>query len=150
MSLGYFGIRPRRYTFTCVLSWTLLALGPFIAGAGLGGPIVALLMRSEPHSHGMVYGAEPRSSCWRATRAEALRLHPRCEACNCDHDLQAHHCLPYHLFPDRECDVENVIVLCQPCHLRIGHGGDFKAYNPHVREDAARLLEHVKNRKYER
>ena len=33
------------------------------------------------------------------------------------------------------------------CHLLIGHGDSFKAYNPNVREDAASVLQNVSNLK---
>jgi hypothetical protein len=93
--------------------------------------------------------SEPRSSCWRKTREEALRLHPRCEACNRSHDLEAHHVEAFHSHPEKECDLSNVIVLCRDCHFAVGHLFDFRASNPQVREDAAYLLKRVKERRYD-
>lgn len=50
---------------------------------------------------------------------------------------------PYHLDPARELDPANLISLCmgdRECHLMIGHGDDFKAYDPSVRKHAAEAL----------
>jgi hypothetical protein len=49
--------------------------------------------------------------------------------------LQVHHILPFHLNPQLELDPSNLITLCMgklECHLIIGHGGDYKDYNPSV------------------
>jgi hypothetical protein len=52
-------------------------------------------------------------------------------------DVQVHHVRPFHLRPELELDPDNLISLCMAegrhCHLAVGHGGDFKAYNLHVR-----------------
>ena len=41
-----------------------------------------------------------------------------------------------------ELDLNNLITLCmdKECHLKVGHGNDFKDYNPDVEADAARVL----------
>ena len=55
--------------------------------------------------------------------------------------------------PEKELDPDNVAILCGPkaraCHGRIGHSFDFRAINPHCREDAARQRHRVKTRVYE-
>ena len=55
-----------------------------------------------------------------------------------------HHVIPFHLDPAKELDRTNLIVLCmaypQECHLQIGHGGYFKAYNPNVIADSKAML----------
>lgn len=59
--------------------------------------------------------------------------------------MQVHHVDPYHLDPAKELDPANLISLCMgplECHVRIGHGDDFKAYFPDVRVMAANLLAH--------
>jgi 5-methylcytosine-specific restriction endonuclease McrA len=47
--------------------------------------------------------------------------------------VQVHHKKPFHLHPELELDPANLVTLCMTssneCHLRIGHSGDFKAYN---------------------
>jgi hypothetical protein len=53
-----------------------------------------------------------------------------------------HHKKPYHLHPELELDPNNLITLCMEnlCHIDIGHGDSFKAYNPNVAEDASTVL----------
>lgn len=80
-----------------------------------------------------------RSGHWGHVRDEHLRAHPVCEACGGDESLQVHHVMPFHLHPELELDEANLITLCMgpdECHLKLGHGGSFSAYNPHVREDS--------------
>ena len=60
-------------------------------------------------------------------------------------DIQVHHRAPFHLHPELELDPKNLISLCMSkteCHLRIGHGDFFKAWNPDVLPDAAEALAH--------
>ncbi len=57
--------------------------------------------------------------------------------------MNVHHMKPFHLDPPLELDPTNLISLCMgkfECHIRIGHGDDFKAYNPSVQVDAALCL----------
>jgi len=82
-----------------------------------------------------------RSPEWRRVRKEHLDANPECAACGQQKRLQVHHMEPYHLEPARELDPSNLVTLCMgalECHIRIGHGDDFKAYNPLV-------LRHAKN-----
>jgi hypothetical protein len=54
-----------------------------------------------------------------------------------------HHIEPYHLNPGLELFSKNFIALCMgpnECHLRIGHGDDFDAFNPKVVEHANTAL----------
>jgi 5-methylcytosine-specific restriction endonuclease McrA len=84
-----------------------------------------------------------RSPRWPAARDKYLKKVGKCEACGSTVDLQVHHVKPFHLHPDLELDPTNFISLCMDtneCHLNIGHGDSFKAYNPNVREDAAKFL----------
>jgi hypothetical protein len=57
--------------------------------------------------------------------------------------LNVHHVLPFHLKPELELDPSNLITLCSSldknCHLDIGHGDNFRAYNASVREYALRI-----------
>jgi hypothetical protein len=96
--------------------------------------------------------AAERSSKWPAVRAEYLRAHPTCEAClstgTKKNPRECHHVLPVHLFPGREVDPTNLITLCHRHHLVFGHlDNETDGYNVNVREDVARHLEKVKNRK---
>lgn len=59
--------------------------------------------------------------------------------CGTTKNLQVHHIYPRHLYPDREFDPDNLIVLCKDCHLRFGHLGDYRKYNPLIREQAKQI-----------
>jgi hypothetical protein len=101
-----------------------------------------------------VFAAE-RSGKWPAVRDAYLAGHPTCEACGVGGpkaDLDIHHILPVSLWPEKELDPSNLITLCNQhhCHLMIGHLGDYDAYNPLVREDAAALLAKIKSRPRQR
>ena len=103
----------------------------------------------------------PRSNQWPAVRNAYLRDHPECAACGrTGRGLQVHHCLPVNAFGDKDEDGDGIIneldedvfiTLCTgetcSCHLWIGHCGNWKTYNPNVREDAKRFREMIRNRK---
>lgn len=81
-----------------------------------------------------------RSPRWASVRDAFVEKNPVCAACGGVTELQVHHRKPFHEFPDLELEEANLIVLCMgpyECHLRVGHGGDYKFYNPNVGGDAA-------------
>jgi len=109
---------------------------------------------AHPHSLSIaVHDPHARSGRWPAVRRQYIEQHGECAACGATDDLQVHHVRPYHLFPDKELDPDNLITLCGAphggCHLWLGHLRDFKAANPFVREDAARYRKHREARVYE-
>ena len=80
-----------------------------------------------------------RSSKWSRVRKIALLASPKCACCGSVTLLQVHHMQPFHLKPTLELDPRNLIVLCMSkneCHLLIGHGNNFKKYNPYIAADA--------------
>jgi len=84
-----------------------------------------------------------RSPEWDKVRDKHIEEHGVCEACGSTKHLQVHHVKPFHLHPELELDPSNFITLCMDendCHLLIGHGDSFKAFNPNVREDAAKFM----------
>ena len=93
--------------------------------------------RDAAVGHGMA-----RSPKWPHVEKLHLKLEPSCAACGSTKKLNVHHKKPFHLFPDLELDLNNLITLCmdKECHIKIGHGGDFKDYNPQVTEDSAKVL----------
>jgi hypothetical protein len=97
----------------------------------------------------LAFGAE-RSSKWDEVQKAYLTAHPTCEACGSKVELNVHHVLPFHLFPEFELEPSNLITLCKWHHMPLGHLGLFQAYNPLIREDAARHLARVKARPYTR
>lgn len=86
-----------------------------------------------------------RSPKWPAFRKAFLK-DKVCAACGGSKKLEAHHRMPFHLDQSLELDETNLIALCEGnkdvnCHLVIGHGFNFKGYNPHVADDAQRVLD---------
>jgi hypothetical protein len=79
--------------------------------------------------------AKTRSPHWGKLRDSFIKTHPTCAACGQKKLLQLHHIVPFHFDPKLELEPTNLIVLCMgklECHLVIGHGGDYKDYNPMV------------------
>lgn len=86
-----------------------------------------------------------RSPQWSALRDNYLGLHPSCEACGYDRDLQVHHVVPVHINPTLELVAANLITLCMgpnECHLRLGHGGGWKHSVASLRSLLLRLRAH--------
>ena len=84
-----------------------------------------------------------RSPEWHKVEKAWLALHPLCAACCSTKLVQVHHKTPFHLDPKRELDTTNLISLCMgplECHLKIGHSGNFKMFDPDVEADAAQCL----------
>jgi len=94
-----------------------------------------------------------RSSEWPTVRKHFLVKSPACAACGGTSLLNVHHKEPFHLDPKLELDPGNLITLCMgkpECHLLLGHGDDFKAYNPMIAHHAAMVLKDPSKRaKYE-
>jgi len=84
-----------------------------------------------------------RSPRWPKVRKNHLAKHPQCEVCGKEDDIEVHHVEPFSKRPDLELEPSNMITLCgsRSCksHLTIGHLGDYKRSNKHVRKDAAML-----------
>ena len=84
-----------------------------------------------------------RSSQWPKVRKAHLKAEPLCQWCNGNEKLEIHHCIPFHLDRGLELQDSNLITLCEvrkhltdkQCHLEKGHLGDWKKYNPNVREE---------------
>ena len=90
-----------------------------------------------------------RSPRWDEVRDQHLESNNECAACGTRLKLQVHHIRPFHLYPELELEPKNLITLCMDewdCHLKIGHGGSFHSYNPHVEEDVYRFRHAVGER----
>lgn len=96
--------------------------------------------------YGAVEGRQ-RHKKWPATRAAHLKVNPRCEVCGCKDNLEVHHVLPYHRFPDLELEPGNLITLCRDHHFLFGHLLDWQSYNPDVRDDVAKWRRKIRERK---
>jgi 5-methylcytosine-specific restriction enzyme A len=93
-----------------------------------------------------------RSSKWQTVRKNFLESNKTCAACGAEINLQVHHKKPFHTHPELELDLKNLITLCEEkgergCHLKLGHLGDWKSYNPNVEKDARKKLKEFKNSK---
>ena len=78
-----------------------------------------------------------RSPLWEKTRKVFLQFNPNCAVCGSNKDVVPHHIKPFHLYPEFELDLDNLISLCERpkvlnCHLIFGHHGNFKKFNPDV------------------
>jgi 5-methylcytosine-specific restriction protein A len=94
-----------------------------------------------------------RSSKWQTVRKNFLESHKTCASCGNSNNLQVHHKKPFHIHPELELESTNLITLCEEkgdagCHLKIGHLGDWKSYNPNVEKDAKKNLRSLKNAKF--
>lgn len=95
---------------------------------------------------GWLFGRDEygRSGQWQRVRREHLEREPACAACGRRKDLEVHHVLPYHKFPELELEPSNLLTLCNsPCHLVFGHLMNWRRTNSQVRNDAARYLQRV-------
>ncbi len=91
-----------------------------------------------------------RSSKWRSVRKAFLKKHPRCAVCGGNVKVEVHHIIPFFLRPDLELDRGNLITLCEGkktinCHCAIGHGCNYKDFNPDVVKDAEHFHDLITN-----
>lgn len=74
---------------------------------------------------------------WRYTQMPMVE----CSWCGSKVSLQRHHVTPWSAMPELENEPTNIVVLCQPDHFRVAHGGNWKRFN-------ANLLETLKTPKW--
>jgi 5-methylcytosine-specific restriction protein A len=94
-----------------------------------------------------------RSTRWASVRDAFLEVHNECAVCGGGRFLEVHHIKPYHLFPEKELDIGNLIVLCDSparrCHFVFGHLMDWRCYDPQIR-NTARMMRGMIDRSRER
>jgi len=95
---------------------------------------------------GQLRTSAPRSSGWPAVEKAHIKEEPFCRTCGTNHGLQVHHIKPFHLHPELELEDANLMTLCQPHHLLVGHLMLWASYNPNVMKDAATWLSKIKKR----
>lgn len=107
--------------------------------------------------------SKKRSPEWDEVRDEHIKNNPMCLACGSNKKLQVHHIQPFHIHPELELEPTNLITLCMDvneCHLVLGHGDNFRAFNPDVisdinvfksasQNDKIRILEEIKLKRKE-
>lgn len=87
-----------------------------------------------------------RSQEWPKIRRAYLRNFDACAVCGATKQLTAHHILPFHLYPELELDMKNLIALCPPHHLFVGHLQDFKSFNIDAVTDATLWRARIRGR----
>ena len=91
-----------------------------------------------------------RSSSWPKIRKAFLIQNQCCAVCGKTRSLEVHHIIPFHVRPDLELELTNLIVLCEGvttnCHLFFGHLNNYVSYNVAVREDALTWNHKIKTR----
>ena len=93
--------------------------------------------------NGKVPSGSKRSSAWPGVRKHHLATNPACVLCGGTDAVEVHHRMPFHLKPELELSLANLVTLCESkkgginCHLAFGHLGNFKQYNPTVDADCA-------------
>lgn len=93
-----------------------------------------------------------RSPKWSTFRKNVLGKRPKCAACGRTEFVELHHIQPYHLRPELELDITNVVPLCEGigagCHLLLGHLGDYRSWNPDIATWLPAFSKAVANRPY--
>lgn len=101
----------------------------------------------EPHALASSSIQSGRSPEWRKLRDAWLHSHGFCAACGTTEFLNVHHIKPFHMFPDMELDVGNLLTLCESpshnCHFTFGHAFNWSLWNPDVVEDAKLFSERI-------
>lgn len=92
-----------------------------------------------------------RSPRWPMVRSAWLSLNPMCAVCGSRSKLEVHHKEPFHLRPELELALTNLVTLCESrrfinCHLMVGHLGNYKSFNPDVVAHASLLNHALMNR----
>jgi 5-methylcytosine-specific restriction protein A len=95
---------------------------------------------------GKIPKGHKRSPKWRKLEGEFSKIHKDCKFCGSKKKLQVHHMKPFHLYPELELEVSNLIMLCLRCHLLFGHLGNFRSYNPEIEVDSEVWSHKITNR----
>lgn len=85
-----------------------------------------------------------RNKDWRKLRKKFRQTNDVCAVCGTKKKLEVHHVIPFHVAPELELDMGNLITLCdgggrrgsKSCHLLFGHLGNWQNANTRVKEDA--------------
>lgn len=106
--------------------------------------MIGFLRRLFQHPADALIGAA-RSPAWNNVRDAYAAKYPKCAVCQ-RAGIEVHHIAPFHLFPERELDFDNLISLCRPHHELVGHLMDWKSWNPSVRLDAMTWRQRILDR----
>ncbi|CAB4161941.1 hypothetical protein UFOVP785_3 [uncultured Caudovirales phage] len=91
-----------------------------------------------------------RSKDWAKLAKKLIDAHPYCSLCGNKNRqvLIPHHITPVWIDPKQELDEDNIIILCEKsevlsglnCHLTAAHLGNFRLWNPRIREVCEDIL----------
>jgi len=105
-------------------------------------------------AHVTAYGSPayemPRDPKWKKVSHLWLLDHPECLVCGTRENCEVHHKYPFHLYPELELDTRFFRTLCRPHHYEIGHGRDWKAFNPDVDQTIQEIHAVLTSRSYVR
>jgi 5-methylcytosine-specific restriction endonuclease McrA len=65
------------------------------------------------------YSSEPRPNIEKWRKSVYERDEYKCQICQADHNLNAHHIMGWKNYPDYRYDIDNGITLCLPCHQNV-------------------------------
>jgi len=73
------------------------------------------------------------------------KANPHCAVCGYGpkvegKTVEVHHILPVHAAPELAATDSNLVTLCRLHHLWVGHCGNFKTWNSHVRLTADAMI----------
>ncbi len=110
----------------------------------MGSVLKLLLGISEEYSSAPIR-LEMRAPSWSTVARQHLESNPACAVCGHKKNLNVHHIYPFHLYPERELDPENLITLGVKCptgnhHLLFGHFGNWQKFNPDVIVDSRKFF----------
>ena len=86
---------------------------------------------------------------WRVTRDALIKgAQPVCQMCGYAKNLEVHHALPWHTFPELRYRQDNLMTLCSACHFRFGHHQNWKTFNISIfrlAHQTQSMLKHIVN-----
>jgi hypothetical protein len=90
-----------------------------------------------PHSYAIpapsVYAN--RSPKWPEVEKQHLKSHPACVVTGALRNVEVHHVLPFHLYPEFELEFWNLRTVTRDMHFLYGHCRNWSWYNPHFDAD---------------
>jgi 5-methylcytosine-specific restriction endonuclease McrA len=89
------------------------------------------------------YIGKGRSGAWKRIRAYFLTKEPECQWCLKTYDLDVHHIVPYHINPELELKLTNLITLCRNCHFEHGHMRNWSKYDIEIRKKCNKNQEKI-------
>jgi len=88
----------------------------------------------------------PRSSKWPEVEKAFRKLHPRCEVCGTDKDINIHHLKSFATHPELELDFDNLWTVCRIHHFWLCHLGSWASLDENAKADCLALADKIKHR----